>query len=144
MDNVRQIATMINNKSHFAYVVSILLLSATMNSLTMAEDYAHTAVDFHMKDLPELLQIFNQLNSIDDLANRLNKIHQFLAIYSLYESLVRHQNSTYDVSDALKPFFSAKKADFLELQQLLKNLVVELNVLIRKNPQPDYIAVRTS
>lgn len=113
-----------------------------MNSLTTAVDGVPDVADFCMYDLLQLLQILNQLNSINDLANRLKKLQEFLATYSLYQSLVYLRTSMHNVNDLLKPYFTVKASDFLEFHQVLKNLACELHGLMRRNQQADYTEVR--
>lgn len=116
-------------------------MSAAMNA-TLADDDQPSVNVFCMYELSQLVQILNQLNTIDDLSKRLKKVHQFLAIYSLYQSLVYLRKPSNDVNQSLKPYYTSPVSDLLEMQKLMKNLSVELNILIRKNQQADFLAVR--
>lgn len=140
LDNVRHIATIYGIKNKFAYVTSILLLSAAMNTTTEDEDDQPKV--FCMVDLPRLLNIMNQLNSIEDLNKRLEKLHQFLVIYSVYQSLVFLREPKHEVSELLEPCFAFNEPQLREFEQLLRNLFAELNVHIRKFQHAEWIGVK--
>lgn len=139
-DNIRQIATNIGCKSNFMFVTSILLTSAAMNAIVTDDNQPKIDAPC-MYELSKLLQMLCELNLIDDLSKKYNKLHQFLAIYSCYQSLVYLRKPTHDVHPLLKPYFTSSKHDLQAMQQFMRNLSVELNVLMRKSQQFDYLGV---
>lgn len=140
LDNVRQVATIISSKTHFPRVTSILLMSTAMNA-TLADDHQPSVDVFCMYELSHLVQVLIKLNTIDDLPKRLEKMHQFLAIYSLYQSLVYLRKPANDVNQSLKPYYASPEPDLLEMKKLMTNLSVELNILIWKHQQAECLVV---
>lgn len=107
-----------------------------MNATTSNDDRPNVDV-FCMYEFPKLLEIVEQLNSIDDMPTRLNKLNQFLILYTLYQSLVYIRKPTYNVNALLSPYFQVDKADFLKFERFLKNVSVETSILLRKQQYVD-------
>lgn len=139
-DNIREVVFTICNSSQFTLVTSILLVAAAMNAITPNDDELKSD-SFYMYELSKVLDILNELNSIDEKSKRFNKLYQLLALYSSYQSLVYLRKPKFDSITSLQKYFTASKSDLLAMQEFLKRLCVELNILMRKHQQVEYFAV---
>lgn len=139
-DNIREAVFTICNSSQFALVTSIILVAAAMNAVTPNDDELRSN-SFFMYELSKVLGILNELNSIAENPKRFNKLYQVLALYSSYQSLVYLRKPKFDKIPSLQEYFTASKHDLLEMQEFLKRLCVELNILIRKHQQVEHLAV---
>lgn len=139
MDNLRQVISVISVRSEFTFSASVLLLSAVMDALTVDNDIIEPKT-FQMHELSKFVQIYNKINAIDDCNRRVNRIFQFLTLFSDYQSLVYLRQPQTRIA-GMEEYFTARPADLQELQLCLRRLYSELNVSINKNQQVEYLMV---
>lgn len=96
---------------------------------------------FNLYEQSELLELLQQVNAIDDSKQRMRKLYDFMASYSLYQSMVYLREPSFDGDEMFQTYFQTDRDALTEFQNLFKVLIYELNTQILRQHDMESIAV---